>query len=524
MSKTNNKPTDNLRRRPTRSSRVGDRAADFIKSRGTAFSVITAALIAAVVIVNIILYTLTSLYGLYAYSKNRDDLTISGNTDRVFKNLPTSRGVTVTFCMDEQSLDAHQTGSFVHDTARQFARRYSFIKLRYVNLLTQVDQDGNSVDLNKYTKDMKGNEAKVLTTSVIFESEHNYFSVTDSVSSVGFAGFYVLNSSGYANVYSGEEIFASMVAWVLNDEHKTAYLTQNHGETADVALSNMLTCAGYYVDVVNLRRDEVPSDAGLVIISAPRYDFEKGRDGLVRAEIERLSTYMDRGGKLYVAIDPLCDRLPVLEEFLASYGMTMPVYESQYGSVRQLVRESDDSVSVGGMSFVATHAEGELSERIADNMTIYGSGRVLLQDVGRIETDPTLGAHPLLISSPSSVAMGGSERVDSKGGYTVAAYSQRENEDGSIASLFLIPGAVLSSSGAMNVDGYSNKDFLYSAFEELFDSSAALYGIKGITMYTDTALHGFTMKNARTYTALIMILPAALAVGAGVIVVKRKNR
>ena len=502
--------------------KIKERLSDTVKGRGFSFTLITATVIVLTVFVNIILYTLTSVYSLYAYKQEEDDLGISGNTDRLFKGE--SREVTVTFCMDPKALSSHDTGSFVYRTALEFAERYSFIKLRYVNLLTQVDQNGDRVDLNKYTKDMKGNETKVLTSSVIFESGNNHFVMTDATTTTGFAGFYVLNSSGYANVYAGEEIFAALVSWVLADEHKTAYLTQNHGETADVALSNMLTCAGYYVDVINLRRDEVPEDAGLVIISAPLYDFERGGDYGVRAEIERLSAYMERGGNLYVAIDPLADRLPVLEEFLASYGLTMPGHESKYGFVRQLVRESSDAVSVGGMSFVATHAEGGLSHRIAANMQLYGTGRVLLQDMGRIDTDSSLGAHPLLISSPSSVTVAENERVDTNGRYTVAAYSQRDNEDGSTASLMLVSGAFLSSSSAMNIDGYSNKDFLYSSFEELFDSDTALYGVKGIVMYNDTSLHGFTMKNAGAYTAVIMLAPVALAALAAVIVVRRKNR
>ena len=505
----------------------GNRLKKALGSRSASWGAVTCLVVASVVLFNIVLYTLTSAFGLYAYSRHEDDLSISGNTDRVYSTLPTSRGVTVTFCMDEKTLESHTTGSFVLETARQFAERYSFISLRFVNLLTQVDQDGKRVDLDKYTTDMRGEKVKVLSTSVIFESESalgdlNHRVVTDAATSQGFGSFYMFNSST-AVAYCGEEIFGAMVAWVLNDEHKTAYLTQNHGETVDVSLSNLRACCGYYIDVINLRKNEVPADAGVVIISSPVYDFEKGAEGSsVRAEIERLATYMDKGGSLYVAIDPIAPSLPVLEEFIKGYGIEITGGQTEGSFVRHQVKDITDSVSVSGMSFVATYAEGGMADRLSEIARRYGSGRVYLQNVGKLKLSGSAGA--LLVSSPSSVALLGRNEDDTAGSFAVAAYSEKTSESGNVGRIFVVPGAFLSSTTTMITEGYSNKDFLYSIFEEALGAPFSMMGVRVNLMYEDTSLHGFTMKQAWIFSALIAALPVCAVVTAAVVVRRRKNR
>ena len=91
------------------------------KEIGNTFTVV---IIIAVVMLNILAYTLTNAFGLYFYSPEVDDLTISGSTDELFANaMLLGKKVTVTFCYAEDKLEQHDTGSFVLNTARQFEER-----------------------------------------------------------------------------------------------------------------------------------------------------------------------------------------------------------------------------------------------------------------------------------------------------------------------------------------------------------------------------------------------------------------
>lgn len=493
-------------------------------------SLTTCVVIAAIVLLNVIAFTLTSAFGLYLYTPEYSDLTISGNTDHLFSGTTLGKEVTVTFCMEEDELKNHDTGSFVYSTALQLAERYDFVKLRYVNMLTKRDENGEFFDFDRYSKDMKGEATPIRSNSVIFSQGANYRVLTDARTSAGFADFFMLDSAAGAYAYCGEEVMASMISWVLHDEHGTAYLTEKHGEGVDASFLNMLTCAGYYINTINLRDKEIPSDAELVIISNPTSDFyrlESGSNG--RSEIERLNEYLGRGGRLLVMLDPLVKKLPVLEGFLAEWGMELVSREDENGVFsRAMVRNSDMGVTTDGYTFVSEYS----SERIGSNIKSFAgsfdkNGRVLISRAAAIRLNPSLGAQSVLDSgADSELVAGGSPIKDEPkgdGGYSIVAATERKNEDGSLAKVMLVPTAYLLARDALVGEHYTNRDFFYSALYTFFNSKTAPVACNTVT-YANTTLENFTMRTARLMTAGILAIPAGLAVLGAVITIKRKNR
>lgn len=489
---------------------------------------VTVAIIIAVVMLNILAYTLTNAFGLYFYSPDVDDLTISGSTDELFANaILLGKKVTVTFCYAEDKLEKHDTGSLVLKTAKQFEERYpDLIDLRFVSLLTKMDENGLIVDFEKYLQDDKNT---LKQNSVIFESgegeEWSCRVITDTVSSAGFIDFYTLDSSANILAYNGEEVMAAMISWVLHDEHPVAYFTQNHGETADVAFSNLLTCAGFYVEAINLRKSEIPADAGMIIISNPTSDFELSVDNAnVRGEINKIEDYLERGGKLYVALDPYVKELKNLEGLLKKWGITLSSQYNENGVlVRNIVRENTNAITTDGYTFVATHADNDVSRKILDKVQKYGNDSVLISEVTKLELDAQLGAAPILISGTTSSTHAGGEMTDSEGSYAVAAYSKRAEKDGAESTVFVIPTAYITASDAFLSDTYSNKDFIYSTLEVLFDANPTPRGCKCVT-YRTSIIENLTMGRAKTYTAIILAIPALLAVFGAVTIIRRKNR
>ena len=489
---------------------------------------VTVAIIIAVVMLNILAYTLTNAFGLYFYSPEADDLSISGSTDELFENaILLGKKVTITFCYAEDKLEKHDTGSFVLTTASEFEKRYpELIDLRFVSLLTKMDENGVVVDFKKYLEDGKN---KLKQNSVIFESgegeEWSCRVITDNASSAGFVDFYTLDGAGNIISYNGEEVMAAMISWVLQDEHPVAYFTQNHGETADVAFSNLLTCAGFYVEAINLRKSEIPEDAGMVIISNPTSDFEMTVDNsTVRGEINKLESYLERGGKLYVALDPSVKELKNLEGLLKKWGITLSgEYDENGILVRDTVRENSYAITTDGYTFVANHAKNEISQKILEKVQKYGNDRVLISEVTRLKLDESLGAMPLLVSGDTSSTYAGGELTDSEGGYAVAACSVRAERDGKESTVFVIPTAYITASDAFLSESYSNKDFIYSTLEVLFDSNPTPRGCNRVT-YRTTILENLTMGRAKTYTAIILAIPALIAVFGTVTIIRRKNR
>lgn len=476
-------------------------------------------------VANIILYTVGNIIGLDYYYYDEYDYSLSGTTDAVFGDaIAEGKKVKISFCMAEGDVKNHSTGSEVYQTAKNFAERYpEFIELDYINIITRQDKDGNLINLSKYKTDMLGNETRIYKTSIIFECGENYKVLTDTQTATGYSSFYNLDSSMYITSYNGEEVMASMISWVTKEEHKKAYFTMHHGETADIAFTNLLSCAGYYVDVLDLRKQSVPDDADLLIISNPTSDFEAAREGSnLYTEIDRLKAYVERGGNLYVALDPYVKTLTVLEGFLADCGIRFSSSESANGKkIRNMIRDSQNAITVDGFTLIAEYAGGDIAGAISSKVSSYSDGGVIVREISALELSGN--AKPILISSSASVLEAGGKTVSSTGGYCMAACSEVVGESGNTAKVFVIPSVYLAVSDALVSREYSNKDFIYSVFENLFGDKNLPYGCRAV-MYNTQVLENLTMGTARVYTVLVMLIPVAIAITGSVILIKRKNR
>ena len=491
-----------------------------VKGERFSAAAITALVLAVVVVLNVVLFILVESFGWYLTPKSSFDISLSGATDALFASaIEEGKRVKISFCMTEDEVRTHDTGSFVYTTAKNFEERYpQLVELEYINAITQKNSKGELVAMSKYQKDMNGNDIRIYKTSIIFECGETYRVITDMYTTAGYADFYALDSSYEAYAYIGEEVMASMMCWVMADEHKSAYFTQYHGETVDINFSNLLSCAGYYVDTVDLRKEEIPEDADLLVISNPTGDFEQAAEGSgLRTEMERIRSYMERGGGIFAIIDPYAKRLPVLESFLLEYGIAFSTVETEDGrTVRNIVKDSGNAITTDGFTLVANHADGAVASKIGEKVGSLGSGRVILKDTAALTL--TGEAEPILVSSQGSVCEADGKTTDSEGSYPIAALSQK---DGS--KVFVVTSIYLAVADSLITKGYANKDFMYALFENAFNAKQLPYGCTSELFYTDT-LENLTMGAARTYLVIALCIPAAIAIVGGAVTIRRKNR
>lgn len=503
------------------------RAKTVLESDRTSSGILTAMIIAVVMVVNALLYTLVQTFGWQITYIDEYDYSLSGATDELFASaIEQNKKVKISFCMAEDEVKVHSTGAEVYITAKNLAERYEgFIELDFINITTKQDQHGNLVSLSKYQTDMEGNKTKILKSSVIFSCGEGdrevYRVVTDSATSAGFATFFNLDSSMYAISYNGEEIFAAMISWVTAETHKKAYFTQYHGETADSSFATLLACAGYYVDFVDLRQNAVPEDADLLIVSNPKNDFEAARPGVnVSTEIDRLEAYLERGGNLLVTLDPYVKTLPILEGILSKYGIEFSTTTTPAGaSVRNMVKESTNAITTDGFTFVAEYGNNELGDMVSGS--IKSGGSVVVREVSALELFGD--AKPLLVSSPSSNLEANGSVVSDGGSYVIAAYASKDYGNGQTARVLVIPSIYIAVSDALVANGYSNKDFFYATFEHFYGAEGMPYGCKPV-IYSSSTLENLTMGMARLYTAITLAIPLAIAAVGTVVIVRRRNR
>lgn len=494
----------------------------FIKGRGLPSVALTAIVIALVVFVNVIIYALSSVFPLYIHFEEEEDFSISGATDVLFDDaIKGGREVTVTFCSYEDAVSSHNTGSFVYDTAKQFAERYpNFIKLRYINIFTKLDSDGNSVAEELALYEAK-EDISINNTTVIFSSDTGYRVLTDTYTSAGYANFYTLDESLMVTSYNGEEVFASSVMWALRKDVGKAYFTSGHGETANMIMQTILNSAGYDVEQIDLRKKDVPEDAQLLFISNPIADFERGVEGSsVVTEYDRLKAYAERGGKFYVVMNCYSKSLPVLESFIADFGIT---YRKNDDGAKAIIKESSNAITADGFTLVADYADGELPAEMKDKIVSLtdGDGNVIMREV--VALNLTGNANPLLVSSSTSVLQANGETIDRDGNYVISAYSTVKNDYADDAKLFFMFDGNVTANDAIVTNGYSNRDFLYSLFDVFYEKDDMPYGCRSV-VFNDLKLENLTMGTARVYTAILLAIPVALAAAGTVVIIRRKNR
>ena len=507
----------------------------FFKGRNFASGVLVTLIVAIAVFVNAIAYTLAMGLELYFTFDSGEPLSITDGAATSFDAaLAEGKKIDIIFCMNENEVKNHETGKLVYDTAKLLSEKYpEFIKLRYVNALTRIeDGTGKPFDFEPYKTQINESTGDTITnyfssTSVIISCTESdglgntattFRVVTDKYTSSGFADFYSLNEDYEILAFNGEEIFTALCSWVIQDEHKSAYVTVGHGENPDATLYNALVCAGYYVNEIDLKKNEIPDNASIVVIANPTNDFERAAEGSsLRTELDRLISYRERGGRFFVMMDPYARRLPTLTAFISEFGIT-PSLTSD-GQV-QVVKDNRDGITNDGFTVVSSFVSGGVSEQMK---TVAGisDGSVIVRNASPLTLSGN--AEALLVTSGSSICQAGLDTTDREGGYAIAAYSTLENTEYPDSSIFFTSSVYLFANDAMISEGYTNKDFLYSAFDVIFDGGIMPYGCRSV-VYDTGVLENLTLGTRILYTAIIMAIPTALAALGVVVVVRRRNR
>ena len=81
----------------------------------------------------------------------------------------------------------------------------------------------------------------------------------------------------------------------------------------------------------------------------------------------------------------------------------------------------------------------------------------------------------------------------------------------------------LTATDAMTSNTYSNRAFVYGLIETLYEGEDLPYGCHAVNLMTDM-LENLTARHAKIYTAIIFLIPAALAAGGFIFLRRRRNR
>ncbi len=173
---------------------------------------------------------------------------------------------------------------------------------------------------------------QVADTVVFSAGERSKYVTSDQITEMDYSGMQ-FGQAPTMKGFKGEEAFTSAILSLVAPTVPKIYFVTGHGEAALGAsgggagnrgltvLAEMLKRENMETADVSLLSGEVPEDADVVAIVGPTA-------AVTEAEIDALDGYLEGGGRLLVALDPLIDpdgsmRPTRLEGFLARHGVAV---------------------------------------------------------------------------------------------------------------------------------------------------------------------------------------------------------
>ncbi len=552
---------------------------------GGVTAVLTAAIIAIVIIVNIIFSALaqknlwyTDLTPELFFTLSENCITLMKEGDSEFekstspiKKIDEYRAaakaadpeakdedimINIIFCNDELTWTEDTAQRYVLETAKQLRDEFpNYISIEYVDVVR------NPTAVTKYG-------SGITTTSVIIECKNDYDNAADEFRVRSIKSFYVFDTDDSEKpwAYNGEKIFAASILAVTRADTPVACITYTHGEVLP-GESFLLTLAnaGYDIKQLDLAKDEIPEDCRLIIVSSPTADFMVADGTTDYDEIEKLDKFLDGDSSLMVFMDPtLTYRLTNFEDYLEEWGIKFDrvSVEGEAGKYEPY-RIQDNS-----------QALDENGYNIIGNYTDYGLGGEITEELRKMNRKVVF-PNVMSISYSDAVSIGGfKEEEDGEilgdYGYMNVNSAYREIFDVFVSSDNALAWVGQDAKPAETAENGNNFKFMTVTVEDsyiqesnytttneasyvfatgcsAFALDEILHGQYGNNMFLEYTLRiishepvpvGLTFKpfgdytidtittaEATQYTVVFTVVPLILSLGIGIfVIVRRKNR
>ncbi len=496
---------------------------------GTVTVILSVLLIASVILVNVIFTALAYKFNIFTDMTEELVFSLSDEFKAALADVNTP--VQIHFCHEPDYLQANTLTKYVYQTALQIAEEFDWVTV------DAYDSNKEPTLFAKYA--LSSASGGVSTSSVIIESGNEFRIMSAN-------NFYVVNEDGSIWAYNAEEKFAAAILSVSAVDLPVAYFTTQHGETKNVHLEEIVRNAGYEVKYIDLSKEEIESDARLVVINNPVYDFSpENEEAGLRSELEQIDKFLaSEYGSLMVFIDPLKKNgLDNLCDYLSEWGIII-------GDT--VVQDKLNSITSNGYSIVAEYNYEKVlgASLVSDIANTDSPPKTIFEYAAPIyfsdlytpvmDTEATtpypIGSYSyygnnaqreistVLRSSKDAYAMKDGEVADAKGSYNFMVVSSERrmiNNEEYNSYVLCTATADFTNEKYINSNTYANKDILYSAFKLMGrDFIPADIKFKVLESYE---IENMTTAQANTWTVLLItLLPSVILLTGAVVCIRRR--
>ena len=470
--------------------------------------------------------------------------------------------INIIFCDDRDSWDRdNSTAQYVYYTARQLEEKFpDYINCEFVNIVH------NPTKLIKYGAYDQGN------VIIEFGSEFRLLNVED---------FFVANDEASAPwAYNGEKMFASAILAVTRAESPVVCLTTDHGELLPEDTTQFLRtleAAGFTIQALSLKDEEIPKNCRLMIIYNPVQDFIDKDDKFSDVdEIAKLDAYLDAGNSMMVFMSPDSlgtTRLDNFEDYLEEWGISFDRKEETRLTASNKketlyhpskIIDHSQSLSADGLVIKAEYVTDGFGGSVTANMRENGNEpmmvfpnamsisysnhfvRVPYQAEDSSEALYYYGQsinpatyrqiYDVFVTSENAVSKANGESISKATAtnplklMTVTKEDRviTENQDtGSTINqtsyVFACGTTDFANEAILQQQAYGNNTFLEYALR-IIGQEPVPVGLDLNVLYDDT-IDTITTAEATRYTVILTVIPAVAAIVCGVwVIVRRKYR
>ncbi len=270
--------------------------------------------------------------------------------------------IRILFCTDRDKVYEADKLRMIQYTALALQKEFpDQVEVDYVN----IEKNPSAVQKYKATS-----SASIYSHQVIFEFGTEY--------RVRSFDFFFLKSEDTSTdhwAYNGEQKIASILLALTRAISPIAGFITNHGENVEgcKTFRSIVERAGYDVIDIDLSKDEIPADCRLLICYDPQTDFlGLGNDAFVEgdeSEIDKLDGFLDKAYSFLLFVDKDTPELPVLEEYMEEWGVTISRGENAAGEMdNYTIRDEIKKLDKDGYTPIADYATGGTGASLTSSM------------------------------------------------------------------------------------------------------------------------------------------------------------
>ena len=523
---------------------------------------ITALLIAAVILANVIVTALANKYLWYVDMTKESIFTVSDPCfellDKTFTSLSEREGdgekahITIKFCDAYDNLMDGSYSKYVLTTALELAAHYpDRISVEHLDIYQ------NPSALNPYKTSVN---TTFINTDVIVAGSGGEYRV------YGVEDFFMISSGASSPfAYCGDKRFSSAILAVTQVQKPVVGILMGHGETyKDASLGYLFEQAGYKIEIINdLVSGGIPEDCRMLVSYQPTTDFRSTDDGISDvSELAIIDEFLATDNhSLMVFMSPDCPKLPNIEKYLAQWGIAFDRAED--GNSYVIAESAKNALTSNGHTFFAQYESygmgasltSELRRVPVPQKTVFKNAMSLsfadAYDVATATDEEsgetftyaykTLGAETrqvfrVLSSSTEAKALAGGKEVAAADatntfGLMMLSIQPRQVQEDNNGWFFADQSSYVLACGSadfateaiLNSDVYGNSEVLRQAFYQMGKDAVPSY--VPYIPFADLIIDSLTQERANRITVWLTVLPVALFSAMGLyVIVRRKNK